>query len=276
MPADLVGAIVGQADPGQGGATAPISGSGPAPKPGQAPHQNAEQRIQQLVAERNEAKRRFQSAEQRMVDLESRFATLEGHVNQQPQSTVERGPPNSWADLNDTELQKSYVEAGESSNWQGQLAIQRELTRRATEKATNASTQTTENLLQRQRNYQEVSARIQSEFGQKAKQGDPLYERADGYATMLTKKYGNDFLQKFPDVIFLSFAAADRDLAIPERQELQELRVQNERFKAQQSIEPGAVRGAATNAEVAEALKRGDVKSAIDNLGIVKRMAARR
>lgn len=273
--ADLVGSIVAQANPGIGGATTPGTGSGPAPKTG-GDHKDAESRINALVAQRNEAQRRFQAAEQRVVDLESRFAALEGRVSQQPSQQADQGIPTSWEQLNETQLQKAYADAVESQNAHGQFAIQKELQRRAAESMAKSNQQSTQDLLQHQRNLQEVASRIQSEFGARAKPGDPLYERADAYASMLSQKYGKDVLQKQPDLIFLAFAAAERDISIPERQELQDLRAQVERFKAQQSIEPGAVRGVRHNAEVSEALKRGDVNAAVSSLNIVKRMAERR
>lgn len=230
-----------------------------------------QQRINELNAQKKWWQERYEQNEARLQALQEQVDMLQSTPAAQGGNVSQTGMPSSWQDLTDDNLSQAYAWGGENGNYQAQFQAIGEFIRRATEKASEKVLERADQKLTGTQRSAQVQQKVLSEFGDDAaNQTSPLWQKANQYAQQLQQQHGQDVLQRMPEAYYSCFAMADRDLRSGEREELQTLRQEVQRFKEAQATEPGSIGAVRLGTESANALKSGDIRGAIQNLGIVK------
>ena len=270
--ADMVDQVVGRAHQGQ----EPSTSSSSAGDEGNAsPNREGGDRFQKRIDELNAQKKWWQDRAERMEgqmqSLEDRVAQMQATMSTPGGGSPQGGMPSSWTDLSDENLAQAYSWGGENGNYQAQFQAIGEFIRRATEKASEKVLERADQKLTNTQKISGVQQKVLAEFGDDAaNQTSELWQRANQYAQQLQREHGQDALTRFPEAYYSCFAMADRDLRSGEREELQNLRQEMQRIKEAQATEPGSIGATRLGTESANALKGGDIRGAIQNLGVVK------
>lgn len=273
--ADMVDQVVGRAHQGQEPSTSSsksgdVSDAG-SNREGDDKHPHFQKRIDELNAQKKWWQDRAERLETQMQTLEERVSDLQNTMPAAGGQASQSGMPSSWTDLSDDNLAQAYAWGGENANYQAQFQAIGEFIRRATEKASEKVLERGRSEMTSAQKVAQVQQKVVSEFGDDAaNQTSELWQRANTYAQQFQQQHGQDVLQKMPETLYSCFAMADRDLRSGEREELQSLRQQLQQVKEAQATEPGTVGAVRLGTESANALKSGDIRGAIRNLGIVK------
>ncbi len=239
----MLQSIGGQAAPAQAkqysGSAAPGSNATSAGKPSSPSLEDA------IVAEKKKAEHWKQKYERDVGDLRDSYSKLEAKLDgltlgaqvngQQPHKAA----PQSFADLDDSGLDEIVRKGIEESNPGFVTAAAREMARREAAKEAKASDERNRAHLQSVIEEQRVYARISSEFGQDAlnKESD-LSMLADQYARGLTRN-DPDAIRKNPQLAYLCFAQAEREMRQGERAELDQFKKAEAERVARAEVERG-------------------------------------
>ncbi len=255
---------VGQAAPAQAkqqtGAAAPASNGTPAGSPSTPSSADA------IVAEKKKAEHWQKKYDRDVGSLTERLAKLEGLAQgiQQNAQPAQKGPAKTFADLDDQGLDAIVKKGFEDQNPDFVTASVREIAERiATKKAEEAEGRARQHLEVMQ-NKQRVAARISSEFGQDAiNEESDLRQRADQYIARLVRE-DPQVMERSPEVVYLCFAQADRELRAGERTDLERLRKAESDRDAREEIERShQVIATKAKSDVEERLKAKDIKGAL-------------
>ena len=231
----------------------------------------ADQRIQELISERETLKRQYfeetGQLKQELEDLRSRVGNVENKSD---------NPVTSWADLSDTQLRSVMKESLDNPDMQ--ISAMEEMARRVAEKKVSEYRDIHEKDQTKQTYKQQVYQQIVKDFGQEAADhSSDLYKKADAHYAQLRAAYqqmhgareGDRILESNPEAEYACFAKAAAETWAPQRDELSRLRGEVEKFKQVGSMAIG--RSAATQPpdSVKEALKKGDWRTAIKKLPII-------
>jgi hypothetical protein len=270
--ADMVDRVVGQAHQDPGSPTSPNpSGDEGNAVPNREGGDRFQKRIDELTGQKKWWQERAERMEGEMQELKSEFADLRNTMAAPGGQAPQQGMPSSWQDLSDDNLAQAYSWGGENGNYQAQFQAIGEFIRRNTEKASEKVLERGRQEMTGAQKAAQVQQKVLTEFGDDAaSQSSPLWQKANQYAQQLQQQHGQDVLQKMPETYYSCFAMADRDLRSGEREELQTLRQEMQKVKEAQATEPGSIGAVRLGTESANALKDGNIKGAIQSLGIVK------
>lgn len=224
-----------------------------------------------LVAEKNRFQDTITALSSENSVLKERLARLEERFQSIPQPKDD-GLPKSLEDLSEGQLFEAFrggITNGENPQFSYQALEER--MRRMTKDAVNEALQRGQEHLQSQQTLAEVTNRILHAYPDAKDPESALTKAAMPYLNELQQKYGKDVFQKTPHMLEAAYGNAHRDLSLRDRDRLLQLEQENQRLKELTSLEPGARAGTRPNDAVRESLEKGDVRSAIRSLGIVKR-----
>lgn len=275
--ADVVDKVLGQASsPGPNQANSEPGGEPGAPtgSSGGELTPRAESRIRELVAEREEIKaRHFEEVgqlKQQLDDVKARLESIDS------QKGGDDRPITSWSDLSDSQLRTAMKESVD--NPEMQAAAMEELIRREAGKQISEFEKTHKTEQAKDSYRQQVYQQITQDFGEDARnKSSDLFKRADSHYANLRAAYrqmhgveaGDRMLASNPEAEYACFAKAYTELLAPQRDELNRLRGEVERFKQVGSMEIGRAAGVKPPDSVTDALKSGDWRKAVKNLPIL-------
>ena len=253
--------------PGASGDTeaTPDAGSG-----GQDGGKGAEARIGQLVQQRNQWKSQVAERDNQISTLTQRLDRLE----QGGQQSADSLQAASFADLPAGDLKEQYASAIQNADGNLAAELQFEMNRRMT---TQASSRTADELRgENQVNQYKagIQQEIQTRFAHELASADgPVVQKADQYARHFQSSLGGDILQKSPEYTLLSLALASNDVQKKTHADEVE-RLQNElaQLREGHGLQEGLREAASMSDASREALKKGDIKGAFANLGIVQNL----
>lgn len=236
---------------------------------------DAEARIAALTRERNNFKALMEQNANEVRQIREQFAELRGQMSASGSSSK---PIRSWDEVPDSDIPKA-LKVGldpENPNPDAVYNAMSEMVRRELRSFKD------EVLTQGRKEYQhsnlaqQVESEILQRFGEDARDTtSPLFERASAYAQQFKQRYGDDVLDRHPDMALDAFARAKLDLSGDQSDRVRQLEAELERRKAMGSMEPGSRSVAPQSDEVREALKNRDPKAAIRALGTVQSFTRR-
>lgn len=228
----------------------------------------AEERIGQLVRQRNEAQRQAQADRQELAALRDEVRGLKDTFGQKSQDDLK---PASFEDLPVDQLKGQLAEA--LSNNEGALAaeLQFEMQRRL---AQSASSRSADQLRDEHRQSQWTSSlrqEIQTRFADVM--ADPhgdTYGKAQLYANAFQQNVGSGWNDN-PVYELTAFALASLDASkAAHATEVETLKNEIASLREGQGLQTGLREAVALNDESAAALKKGDIQGAFRNLGVFK------
>lgn len=229
-----------------------------------------DQRIAQLVREREQMRGQFTQAAQELQNVREELTSLrEGLSSRSEQSDA--GTPQSWADLSDSDLRRIITNQGQENPEYMAAALEEMVRRRVETQVTRAKkdVNTEHSVLQeKNRVMTEAARRFGSDVNDSSSElfrlADQYYAREIEAARLkFGEKQGKEVVDRTPSLMLNAFAQAYHDLHSGERDELQNLRAEMERRKRMEAMERGTGGVWRPNNERADALRKGDVKSAI-------------
>jgi hypothetical protein len=261
---ELVDKFAGGSSPAAGGpTTSDKDGDG-----GSRRNRDAESRIAQLTREKNNFRAAMEQQSSEVRELREQFAEMRGQmsVNGQPDK-----PISSWSEVQDIPGALKMGLNPESPNPDAVYNAMDEMIRRRFDSFKDDVLNQGRQEHQQADLSRQVEAEISQKFGDEARDTtSPLFERASAYAQQFKQRYGDDVLDRHPDMALDAFARAKIDLTAGESDRIKELEGQLESLKAQGSVEPGSRSVARQSDEVRDALKARDPKAAIRALGSVQ------
>lgn len=218
----------GQAAPApakqQPGSAAPARTGTPAGSPSTPPLEDA------LVAEKKKAEHWRQKYERDVgaikADYDSRIAKLEGLAQglSTGQPSAPKPSPKTFGDLDRTALSEIVKRGLEEGNSEYILSTVEELAERIAAKKADEVGQRAQRDMEHTLAKRQVAAKINTEFGPDVQNEESdLRRRADALVAQLTRA-DPQLIERNPDVLYLCFAQAERELRAGDKSELEELR----------------------------------------------------
>lgn len=218
-------APAGSAGKQPSGSVAPAGNGTPTGKPSSPPSGDDAIVAAKKQAEhwRNKYERDVEPLKTQVGEYQERLARLEG-MAQGAGLGPAKPPVESFADLDEDGLEK-VIERGMTDSNPGLVkAATKEIARRAAEAASKTAVTTSRDELQRWALRNQVNAKVANEFGAPAlDENSDLRQRADYHIAQLA---GGDkhALEKNPNLVYLGFVLAQRDLTSGDKAEFERLK----------------------------------------------------
>lgn len=231
------------------------SGPGDVNKPGRA-----DDRIRELVAEREHWK-------DQAAQIQARLQSLEQQATQKPQVSQQSSTsPRSWDEVTEQQLEEILTNDSPDITQQTRLQAMKELSSRSAKVVAEKASQEARKQAEREQYRDRVFAGIVEQFGPDARdKSSPLWQAANEQYAHFQRIYGDQVVNAHPEFTELAFLRANEMRMRPELEELQRLRD----FKRQVESNRGISAGVAPMAETArDMLSRGDTKGAAGDLAL--------
>jgi len=238
------------------------------------PSQKSDADFNKLLRQKAGWKQKATEFETKFNTLQDQVSELRGQVSSQTQGNGS-SYPSSFSDMSPDQLREAYSLGQDQGSPDASLMAIREMIRREMKDEISTAQKAGIQAVEHRQLRENVFSQVHQDFGTNGQlvEDDPVTQTASQISSGLKGIYGEDFADKQPHLLHYAFLQADRMVNGPKaRQEVQDLRNQVDSLKRQQMSATGGGPISQPNDKVREALKNGDVRGAIGQLGMLRRM----
>jgi hypothetical protein len=277
---ELVDRLVNQAPAGGEATTPPIQGDAQGLPPGDFTEAElaADPRLKQLVSQKSRYHSQNRALKDQLGSLTNDVAELRGmlQANQQHQQQPTGIPSTTMRDFSEDQLHEAIRTGHETQNMELVGMAQRELGVRDARKVAEEQREVAERNFSQTAHKERVMMGISSKFGDEQgilNKDSDLYQHADSEYASLIQLHGRDRVESTPELMELAFHRSKEATVWPQIQNrLAAAEQKNQRLEMQlaqmERSSAGPVIGPTDERKAA--LEKGDLKSAIRNMAIVK------